>query len=307
MTELRNFYKRRRIWRSAILAVPFICCASSLLAQAGQASQTSSPQANQAALAQIKILTDRVAMLEQKLAKFDQRLTIDEASSTNNPQTATPVGGEEPTTGTSAASGGLSKSDQDLLAKMQKQIDQLENANKDEGGLVSHPNNAHVVTAPFKVVDSNGVEILDVEGGAGTFRGLRVYTKNDSFAQLGTSDAAGYANIAVHLPGDQSPRIAMGILGSGRPVFAIRNSSGVLTSEVTEVNGGGQAAFTNPAGLTVALIGDDPKNAEGHAQLMDPGGTIKVDLGPVGTHGDIVLYGNGKSIPVWAFMLLGFH
>jgi len=287
---LKMINKKSALWRCALLAIP-LASSTLLSAQGAKATQASSPQAAQSAIAQVQVLTNRVAYLEQRLAALGKKVAVDEASGLNNPQTATPVGGDEP------PSASLSKADKKSLADMNDRLNKLEAGQ-------------HRITAPFKIVDSNDVDILDVEeGGGDDFRGMRVYAKNDSFVQIAQpTGAATYASLSIHRPGRNISSMFFGLRPGNKPgIIIVGDQTGNIATEITEEGGHGVMNLNNPAGQTVAIIGSNPTNSEGHAKFMDAGGNSLAAIGAAGTHGDVILTGDGKGVPVWEFMLTGFH
>lgn len=294
MQEQRvNVYKTPRIVWSALLA---IVCAFPFVAQS---------QTDPALVAQVEILKQNVETLKLQVFALEdfQKDTLLKLAQLEQSQ----------------------KEDQQKLADLEESKEDEEDAEKDEARLTalearvrsleSAPKNPSAntkvgnrVTAPFQVVDSSGKTILDVEAGADTFRGLRVYSQNQSFAQIGTHAETGYANVSVHLPGHDDSRVVMGMYKDGRPVIGILNDSGIATTEITEENGGGDVRFANSGGLVTALVGNNPKNDEGHANFYSAAGNPMAEIGAAGNHGDVLLgSAGGKEVWVWEMTLTGFH
>ena len=207
----------------------------------------------------------------------------------------------------------LQKQVADLTAKvsaLEAQINSSQkkqnDSDKSQSGYVAHPNR---VTAPFQVVDSAGNVIVDVEAGTtnGTFRGLRAYAMNGSFAQLGNRDPSFYANVSVHAPHDDKPKVAIGIRAdNGLPVVSIIGSDGKATAEMTQNSSGGEMHFYNLSGQLTTIIGTNSGNGEGHAVFADANQNPLLIMGAAGDHGDVILGDGKKSIPIWEMALTGF-
>jgi BMFP domain-containing protein YqiC len=285
------------IWRCAILGVLF-ALTPSLLAQA-KVTQSSSPQAAQSAVAQVQVLTSKVAYLEQRLAALEQKVAVDEASGLNNPQPATTVGGEEPPSAPGAPSGGMSKSDQARLATLEQQVNQLQQQQQSgETRSVSHPNR---VVAPFQVVSTSGKVLMSVEDWkSGTAGGMKVYAPNGGYVQVGPGVAGWSAVRVFSAPGNL--QVMMGLETATLPGMSIMSTGGKDYVHISEAGDNGEVDLSNSSGQVVAIIGANPTNGEGHADFMDTAGVPLAVMGAAGDHGDVVLYGQGgKRIPVWEF------
>jgi hypothetical protein len=162
------------------------------------------------------------------------------------------------------------------------------------------------VIAPFFVTDSSGNLIMVVDAPAkGTVSGMTIYNPDGSFVQVGPGQS-GYSGVRVYDGRTGSTaRAFMGMLEDSRPGFALAKKDGSLSSAISSSGDNGEMDFFNSSGKLAAVIGANPENGEGHAKFMDPSGTPLALIGAAGTHGDVLLFGEGKRIPVWEFTLVG--
>jgi hypothetical protein len=285
-----------------ILAASPVFFAHSLLAESLQ--DTQSPQV------QIKTLTDRVASLEQRLAKLEKKVAFDEDNKTYIQQadSAKPGGAnidpktDSPSKETRASAdnsgSGLLQMPGQKGASMSRQANAFPNSPSSKIGTK--------VVAPFFVTDSDGNIIMVVDAPAkGTVSGLTIYNPDGSFVQVGPGQS-GFSGVRVYDGRvGAAARAFMGLLENSRPGFALAKADGSLSTGISTSGENAEMDFYNSSGKVAAVIGANPENGEGHAIFKDAGGTTLARIGAAGTHGDVILEGDGNRIPVWEFTLVG--
>lgn len=136
----------------------------------------------------------------------------------------------------------------------------------------------NAVRAPFVVVDRNGVAIF-------------VVTEDGS---------AGRAAQLVDATGNE--RVGMHIDPSG-PQFTLFGNNLKSSVRLYSENNNGKEQFYNYASESVLALGSSVSST-GAIHIGDEKGREKVEISADLDHGEIVLRGTDKNVPVWAFSLL---
>ena len=78
-----------------------------------------------------------------------------------------------------------------------------------------------------------------------------------------------------------------------------------LSNLTTHGNSGGDLELANASGQIVAFMDSNPNNNEGRAVFTSAGGEPLAKIGAAGPHGDVLLSGPNKTVPVWEMALTG--
>jgi hypothetical protein len=292
--ELLRLEKRRKAWRWSVFAMAVIGISISLMAQSAQGPVT------------LQSLAKRVTDLEN-------RVTADEASGTNIPQTAD--NGSSPSTGKS------SSSSSGELAALQKRVSTLESS----VDYLVQTRSPDTLLAPFKVLGKDGKPVLTVteEDGGGALRlfgaggtsaligsphgqfGIRLYPANASRpAAAMIIDPQGIPTIGVASNGKW--RATMQIVSDQGHIGVKGSQSDAYLAALTSYPGGGGALqIALPSAQVVSLVDANPANNEGRAVFTNTGGQPLAKIGAAGSHGDVLIGGNGKAFELWGRMVAG--
>jgi hypothetical protein len=162
--------------------------------------------------------------------------------------------------------------------------------------------------------DGNGAQ-LQVDGSTGT--AIIGAPSSKSFGlRLYPSGGTASPNAGIIEDGKDSVSIGVGQNGkwlasiekkAGTGIIGVLDGAGQkYLSAITNYEGGGGALqISNSSGQIVSLVDANPTNNQGRAVFTDAGGEPMVKIGAAGSHGDVLLGGNGKGLDLWTHMLTG--
>lgn len=135
--------------------------------------------------------------------------------------------------------------------------------------------------------------------------GVRIYGADGKTATAGmVEDAQG--NASVQLAQKGVPRVSLAVGGASGIVGVLDGTGKKFLAALTNYPGGGGALqVAAPSGQIVAQVDANPVNNLGRAVFTDGGGNPLAKIGAAGSHGDVLLSGNGKAFQLWAKMIAG--
>jgi hypothetical protein len=138
----------------------------------------------------------------------------------------------------------------------------------------------------------------------GKYFGVRLYAAGGTKTMVAMSETGHAATVAVGLNG--TTKVEMNVDNTGARVGVLDDSGQKYLSNLTTHGGsGGDLEIANGAGQIVAIVDANPTNSEGRAVFTNAGGQPLAKIGAAGPHGDVLLFGPDKSVPVWEMALTG--
>jgi hypothetical protein len=134
--------------------------------------------------------------------------------------------------------------------------------------------------------------------------GVRLYAAGGNTATVAMSESGQSAIIALGLHG--IPKLLMRSDSTSARIGVLDDSgTKYLSNLTTHGSGGGDLELANASGQVVAFMDANPNNSEGRAVFTNAGGEPLAKIGASGPHGDVLLFGPNKSVPVWEMALTG--
>jgi hypothetical protein len=139
---------------------------------------------------------------------------------------------------------------------------------------------------------------------SGKYFGVRLYAAGGNKTMVAMSESDHGATVAVGLNG--ASKVEMNVDNTGARVGVLDDSGQkYLSNLTTHGSNGGDLEIANGSGQIVALMDANPANSEGRAVFTNAGGEPLAKIGAAGPHGDVLLFGPDKSVPVWEMALTG--
>lgn len=138
----------------------------------------------------------------------------------------------------------------------------------------------------------------------GKYFGVRLYAAGSTKTMAAMAEGDHAATIAVGLNG--TTKVEMNVDNTGARVGVLDDSGQKYLSNLTVHGGsGGALEIANGSSQIVAIVDSNPTNSEGRAVFTNAGGQPLAKIGAAGPHGDVLLFGPDKSVPVWEMALTG--
>jgi hypothetical protein len=139
---------------------------------------------------------------------------------------------------------------------------------------------------------------------AGKYFGVRLYAAGGTKTMVAMSESDHAAAVAIGLNG--TTKVEMNVDSTGARVGVLDDAGQKYLSNLTAHGGsGGDLEIANGSGQIVAFMDANPTNSEGRAVFTNAGGQPLAKIGAAGPHGDVLLFGPDKSVPVWEMALTG--
>jgi hypothetical protein len=134
--------------------------------------------------------------------------------------------------------------------------------------------------------------------------GVRLYAAGGNTATVAMSESGQSAIVAIGLHG--TAKVVMRADSTAGRIGVLDDSGQkYLSNLTTHGNSGGDLELANASGQIVAFMDANPNNNEGRAAFANAGGEPLVRIGAAGPHGDVLLSGPNKTVPVWEMALTG--